>query len=670
MRARGSPSRGSTSRGGPRGGGAFRGRGQSNENNRDSRRAPNRVIVVPTEFRRHTKDSERTRIITTWKNETGCEVIPQLQAEKGPGRSIITRFELFGTSDKLDKVTQEIEEWIRYSATKTSETTGWAKLSAHIPKEWYQNHMEREQDDRKKKFLKDMEENETTTYKSLDLRDSEVTMKDAFGTGLAKLDPIRLDDEVFIKAVGLNKLEIRGADIKRARSAEQHVKVLMEKVQLRINNKIAYPMYMILDQREGTEEGVIYEKSDAWWPDNGRHPIAPRLLPCVMTSSGPGEYWQDLQPSQYYNIQSEIQRALDIARYEKGSYELSIRLGCLGLKEDVSSIGTKRDQEAFLVDITNKKELDCVVKHWLVDDTGGEELLERLFDADHLLEPATPGTSFGWANKPATLSETQWFPTLRGTWIFKDPNSPQSTSCPYVVQVHWTMDEDGLYEKEYIKFYRLDPGSYAPKENLDIKLLELGWQFSLTSMIPVGRAIVPSALLTFADQTGVKPKYDTASKEPFISFHAGPSLKIITGRIDKFYTVGIKKTAYKLDIVSMWHPGKDVPCLGLNVYHSDWRVQLAKAEQLRAGECVSWGNTVNTFLPDDGFSAPQWTARDESVKTDQYGGPLPGDGIRLLLTKLMELSQIVLQSDPPHVPDYPAIPPEPRDPANFQGILI
>jgi hypothetical protein len=165
--------------------------------------------------------------------------------------------------------------------------------------------------------------------------------------------------------VGLSQLEIRGSDIKRARSAEQHVNVLIEKVQLMFNNKVVYPKYMILDRREGTEEGVIYERADRWWPDDGRHPIAPRLLPCGMTSSGPGEYW-DLQLSQHCDIQNEIQRALDIARYEKGSYDLSIRLGCLALRDDVSSIGTKRSQKDFLSDIINKKGLDCVVKHWYV----------------------------------------------------------------------------------------------------------------------------------------------------------------------------------------------------------------------------------------------------------------------------------------------------------------
>jgi hypothetical protein len=144
MRARGSLPRGDTSRGGlqggtsrgsPQRGGTFRGRGQSDGNNLHGKRAraPNRVIIVPVEFQRQTKDSERSRLITAWKTETGCEVVP-----RGSDRFVITRFELFGISDKLDKATQKIEEWIRYSVTKTPETTGWAKLSAHIPKDWYE----------------------------------------------------------------------------------------------------------------------------------------------------------------------------------------------------------------------------------------------------------------------------------------------------------------------------------------------------------------------------------------------------------------------------------------------------------------------------------------------------------------------------------------------------
>lgn len=108
----------------------------------------------------------------------------------------------------------------------------------------------------------------------------------------------------------------------------------------------------------------------------------------------------------------------------------------------------------------------------LVDDEGGEELLARLMVADHLLEPTIANNSFGIASKPGALSETKC--TLRGTWVFKDPHKLSALSSDYVVQVHWTVDEDGMYEKEYIKFYRLDPGRIAPKEKVDIKLLELG----------------------------------------------------------------------------------------------------------------------------------------------------------------------------------------------------
>lgn len=166
MRARGNSLRGGTSHGGSRGGGASRARGQSYGNNID-KRTPARIIHVPEELWRPTKDTERTRIVATWKNETGCEVIPQPQPEHGSGRSVITKFELFGTTEKLDKATQKIEEWIDYSVSKTSETTGWANISAHNPKEWYQKHIETEQGYRKKKFLGDMPENEATTYKSL-----------------------------------------------------------------------------------------------------------------------------------------------------------------------------------------------------------------------------------------------------------------------------------------------------------------------------------------------------------------------------------------------------------------------------------------------------------------------------------------------------------------------
>lgn len=118
--------------------------------------------------------------------------------------------------------------------------------------------------------------------------------------------------------------------------------------------------------------------------------------------------------------------------------------------------------------------------------------------ADHLLEPVkASGGYFGFT--PETLKEAR--PTFRGTWVVKDPNSrimekkpavrnpgrpaPREASTSnnppkpapvslMVVQIDWTEDEEGIYEKMPPRFYRLKPGYPAPKENMRINLLELG----------------------------------------------------------------------------------------------------------------------------------------------------------------------------------------------------
>ena len=91
---------------------------------------------------------------------------------------------------------------------------------------------------------------------------------------------------------------------------------------------------------------------------------------------------------------------------------------------------------------------------------------------------------------------------LRGTWVFSDPSSaiapmreparhsgrppvasgqkpvpnPVAASSPniIVVQIDWTDDEEGLYEKTSSRFYRLEQGAKVPKKHMDINLLELG----------------------------------------------------------------------------------------------------------------------------------------------------------------------------------------------------
>lgn len=123
--------------------------------------------------------------------------------------------------------------------------------------------------------------------------------------------------------------------------------------------------------------------------------------------------------------------------------------------------------------------------------------MKRLIAATDLLEPIKSAGFFGYL--PSTLEQT--IPVFRGTWVFNDPTVlpsqpvaatsrhagrptlPQqhlppsvASSAPtslFVVQVDWTDDENGKYEKTGTRFYKLKPGKKAPKVNMDINLLEL-----------------------------------------------------------------------------------------------------------------------------------------------------------------------------------------------------
>lgn len=109
-----------------------------------------------------------------------------------------------------------------------------------------------------------------------------------------------------------------------------------------------------------------------------------------------------------------------------------------------------------------------------------------------------------WGSMPSKLEETR--PTLRGTWIFRDPNDIQKEPPParnvgrstplqqmppdaesntpsnlIVVQADWTDDDEGPYEKTATRYYRLEAGKSGPRMNMDINLLELGEQVSMPS---------------------------------------------------------------------------------------------------------------------------------------------------------------------------------------------
>jgi hypothetical protein len=133
------------------------------------------------------------------------------------------------------------------------------------------------------------------------------------------------------------------------------------------------------------------------------------------------------------------------------------------------------------------------LKKRLTDDASGQHMLKSLCSADKFLEPTKSSGYSGY--RPDILDKTR--PMFRGTWLFSDPSTsieppgepirhsgrpkisvPKHTgtlpSNMIVVQVDWTDDEEGLYEKNTPRFYRLEEGSEGSKKHMDINLLELG----------------------------------------------------------------------------------------------------------------------------------------------------------------------------------------------------
>lgn len=298
---------------------------------------------------------------------------------------------------------------------------------------------------------------------------------------------------------------------------------------------------------------------------------------------------------------------------------------------------------------------------------------------DEFLEPTKSSAYFG--SVPKLLPETR--PMFRGTWIFTDPNSfvapprepvavhhsgrpkaplqaPASTTAPptapqsdlVVVQVDWTDDEEGLYEKTTTRFYKLEPGFKAPRKNMDINLLELGesrgWHFALESLVPVAAKSISPVITGFADRVKMRPNHDHRSNESFAEWEQTPTVKkhLRNGRLETIYSFGIKQTCYKVEATSMWYPGQRLPVWGLCVRHSEWATHLAELERLPVGRKADWGHTVATFLPDDGQSCYSSAVEDEDFGTRNLDlGPgveaPPRDGIRILMDKLLQLSAIV-----------------------------
>jgi hypothetical protein len=209
----------------------------------------------------------------------------------------------------------------------------------------------------------------------------------------------------------------------------------------------------------------------------------------------------------------------------------------------------------------------------------------------------------------------------------------------YVVQIDWTEDEDGMYERGAPRYYKLKEGSLSPEEKLDINMLELAdsraWHFGMNSMTLVAKSLVDPSLSAFADGITMRPGYSANSRDRFAKYTPG-SAKVVYSRLAKTYTFGIKGTNYQLEAVASWFPAHNVPLWGLVVRHSEWATHLAPLETLPFGRGADWGeDIVKTFFPDNGGSYQ-----------DQTSDASSGNGIRVLLKHMMGISKVVNAPSP------------------------
>ena len=305
-----------------------------------------------------------------------------------------------------------------------------------------------------------------------DLLIQDLTPRAVFGNELQGLNEIKKQDMVYITPLPNHAVEILGFDDDNIEAAESHYRTMVDGVRAKYNvNRVAN---MILDEREGID--VIFRQADDWWP-NLDDMVVPQLVPSAMMEQ-PGTFRDDdLSDQQVDEIQNFIRKSVEAVSYTKGAYDFAVRLGAIALdstKINRSHIGKKHGKEKFIKSINGQ--VDLKPKKWLFDHRLGMQLYDHLITADDLLEPTKAGD--GWGTTSTRLEDT--IPSLRGTWIFRDPNDVQiqprqaPARSHFVVQIDWSDDGEGSFEKTGTRFYKLAVGKNGPKMNMDFNLLELG----------------------------------------------------------------------------------------------------------------------------------------------------------------------------------------------------
>jgi hypothetical protein len=137
----------------------------------------------------------------------------------------------------------------------------------------------------------------------------------------------------------------------------------------------------------------------------------------------------------------------------------------------------------------------------------------------------------------------------------------------------------------------------------------------------------------------------------FIRLPANASVECVETILERLYTFTIKGTGYQVEFSEKWYHGRNVPLCGLSVRHIEWATHLSSLEALAPGGGADWDqDVIKHFFPKDGISS----AED--------GTPGDGEGLRLLIKKLMELSKIVQSvSHPTPTPSPQRPPPQQRN---------
>ena len=94
----------------------------------------------------------------------------------------------------------------------------------------------------------------------------------------------------------------------------------------------------------------------------------------------------------------------------------------------------------------------------------------------------------------------------------------------------------------------------------------------------------------------------------------------------------------------MWYPQQRLPVWGLAIRHMEWATHLNELERLSVGSRGDWGDTLKTFLPEDGLMSSTNIDQEMEIgrlKLDQNVEGRSCNGTRILLDKMMRLSKIV-----------------------------